>query len=108
MSDLPDVPSAREMVTNEEDRKVLDLFLAQKTAARPIAAPPGVPADRLKALRAAFEAATDDAQFKADALRQKLEIEPMPGAQVEKVIELFANAPEALGKRLNAAISPKE
>jgi tripartite-type tricarboxylate transporter receptor subunit TctC len=108
LSDLPDVPSARDMVTNEEDRKVLDLFLAQKTAARPIAAPPGVPADRLKALRAAFEAATDDAQFKADALRQKLEIEPMPGAQVEKVIELFANAPEALGKRLNAAISPKE
>jgi tripartite-type tricarboxylate transporter receptor subunit TctC len=108
LSDLPDVPSARDMVTNEEDRKVLDLFLAQKTAARPIAAPPGVPPDRLKALRAAFEAATDDAQFKADALRQKLEVEPMPGAQVEKVIELFANAPEALGKRLNAAIASKE
>ena len=108
LSDLPDVPNARDMVTNEEDRKVLDLFLAQKTAARPIAAPPGVPADRLKVLRDAFEAATADAQFKADALRQKIEVEPMAGAQVEKVIELFANAPEALGKRLSAAISAKE
>ncbi|MFZ9501280.1 MAG: Bug family tripartite tricarboxylate transporter substrate binding protein [Beijerinckiaceae bacterium] len=108
LPDLPDTPSARDMVTNEEDRQVLDLFLAQKTAARPIAAPPGVPADRLKALRAAFEAATDDAQFKADAVRQKLEVEPMPGAQVEKVIDLFSRAPDALGKRLNAAIAPKE
>lgn len=108
LSDLPDVPNARDMVTNEEDRKVLDLFLAQKTAARPIAAPPGVPADRLKTLRDAFEAATADAQFKADALRQKIEVEPMAGAQVEKVIELFANAPDALGKRLSAAISAKE
>jgi len=108
LSDLPDVPNARDMVTNEEDRKVLDLFLAQKTAARPIAAPPGVPADRLKTLRDAFEAATADAQFRADALRQKIEVEPMAGAQVEKVIELFANAPDALGKRLSAAISAKE
>jgi tripartite-type tricarboxylate transporter receptor subunit TctC len=108
LPDLPDVPNARDMVTNPADREVLDLFLAQKTAARPIAAPPGVPADRLAALRTAFEQATADAQFKADAVRQKLEVEPMPGAQVEKVIDLFARAPEALGKRLNAAIAPKE
>jgi tripartite-type tricarboxylate transporter receptor subunit TctC len=108
LPDLPDVPNARDMVTDPQDREVLDLFLAQKTAARPIAAPPGVPAERLAALRAAFEAATADAQFKADAARQKLEVEPMPGAQVEKVIDLFARAPEALGKRLTAAIAAKE
>ena len=108
LPDLPDVPSARDMVTNVEDRQVLDLFLAQKTAARPIAAPPGVPADRLKALRDAFERATEDPSFKADAVRQKLEVEPMPGAQVDKVIDLFTRAPDSLGKRLNAAISPRE
>jgi tripartite-type tricarboxylate transporter receptor subunit TctC len=108
LPDLPHVPSARDMVTNAEDRQMLDLFLAQKTAARPIAAPPGVPADRLKALRDAFERATEDQSFKADAVRQKLEVEPMPGAQVDKVIELFTSAPDSLGKRLNAAISPKQ
>ncbi len=108
LPDLPDVPSARDMVTNVEDRQVLDLFLAQKTAARPIAAPPGVPADRLKALRDAFERATEDPSFKADAVRQKLEVEPMPGAQVDKVIDLFTRAPDSLGKKLNAAISPRE
>ena len=56
LADLPDVPSALELVTDPESRQVLELILIRQEPGRPFAAPPGVPADRLAALRRAFDA----------------------------------------------------
>ena len=69
--DLPNVPLPMEFAKNEIDRKVLELYFTQKTVARPIVAPPGIPADRLAALRTAFAALGKDQAFLADAERTR-------------------------------------
>jgi len=91
--ELPDVPFALDFVKSAADRKVLELNFTQKTAARPVVAPPGVPADRVAALRAAFVALKADQEFLADAERAKLEIAPVPGEALDKVIALIAGTP---------------
>ena len=60
------MPFALDFVKNDADRAVMELYLTQKTVARPVLAPPGVPADRVAALRAAFAALATDQQFLAD------------------------------------------
>ncbi len=105
--DLPNVPMASDLVRNYDDRKVMDLFLAQKAAARPVAAPPEIPADRVKALRDAFARMIVDDAFRKDAASQKLDIEPTPASEIDKVIRLFATTPDSVGQRLKDAIEPK-
>ena len=60
--ELPDLPSALDFVKTEADRKVMELFFTQKTIARPVIAPPGLPPERLATLRAAFAALATDAR----------------------------------------------
>lgn len=105
--DLPNVPMASDFVRNEDDRRVMELFLAQKAAARPIAAPPQVPAERVSALRDAFARMIADAEFARDAASQKLDIEPTNAEEIDKVIRLFATTPDSVGKRLKDSIEPK-
>src|SRR5262245_36331941 len=89
--ELPDVPFALDFVKSPADRQVLELNFTQKTAARPVVAPPGVPADRVAALRAAFAALARDQDFLADAERSKLEIAPLPDEALDTVIALNVN-----------------
>ncbi|MFN3892579.1 MAG: Bug family tripartite tricarboxylate transporter substrate binding protein [Beijerinckiaceae bacterium] len=105
--DLPDVPMASDFLRNDDDRKVMDLFLAQKAAARPVAAPPDLPADRVNALREAFARMIQDQAFLKDAASQKLDIEPTPAAEIDKVIRLFSTTPDSVGQRLRDSIAPK-
>ena len=63
------VPFALDFVKNDADRAVMQLYLTQKTVARPVLAPPGVPADRVAALRTAFAALATDQQFLPTARR---------------------------------------
>src|SRR5262245_58712484 len=73
LADLPDVPSALDLVTDPDNKDVLTLILIRQEAGRPFAAPPGVPAERIAALRQAFEATLVDPEFKADAEKAQLE-----------------------------------
>jgi len=107
MPDLQDVPLAMDYVKSPADREVMELFLAQKSAARPVVAPPGIPADRIAAIRAGFDKMIEDAEFLKDAQSAKLEIDPAPAASIEKVIKIFAATSEETGKRLKDAIDPK-
>ena len=106
--ELGDVPSALDFVKNDADRKVMELYLTQKTVARPVIAPPGVPADRLAALRAGFIALAQDKDFLADAQTAKLEVAPVSGEAVDKVIALIAAASPDTSDRLGKAIAPPE
>ena len=105
--DLPDVPLAMDFVKTPEQRELMTLFLAQKSAARPVVAPPGLPADRVKAIRAAFDKMIVDPEFLKDATQAKLDIDPAPAAAIEKVIEIFAKTSDATGAKLRDAIDPK-
>jgi len=62
-------------------------------ASRPFAAPPGIPADRAKALRAAFLAAHRDPEYLEEAARLKIDVSPIGGEEVLRAIERIAGAP---------------
>jgi tripartite-type tricarboxylate transporter receptor subunit TctC len=106
--DLPDVPLALDFAKDEEGRKVMELYFGQKLAARPVMAPPGVPADRLTALRTAFMAMGDDPRFQEDAVKSKLEINPTSYEVVEKVIASITSTPEPIVKRFFDVTSPQK
>jgi tripartite-type tricarboxylate transporter receptor subunit TctC len=94
---FPDVPAIVELAKNERTRSILRLALAAEDMDRPILAPPGVPPERLAALRAAFHAAMTDPGFVADAKRQRLEIDEVAGEKVAAIIaETFALPPDVV------------
>lgn len=104
--DLPSVPSALDLITNDDDRRVLELILIRQETGRPIAAPPDVPADRLAILRHAFDATMADAQFLAEADRLRMEVEPLHHDQVETLLEKAYSAPRPIVARAAALILP--
>jgi tripartite-type tricarboxylate transporter receptor subunit TctC len=104
--ELKDLPSALDFVRNDADRKVLELFFTQKTVARPVIAPPGIPAERLATLRSAFAALAKDQEFLTDAERSGLEATPLSGETVDRVIALIAGTSAELADRLTKAIAP--
>lgn len=83
---FPDVPAIVELAKDERTRDILRLALAAEDMDRPILAPPGVPPERLAALRAAFHAAMNDPGFIAEAKRQRLDIDEVAGEKVATII----------------------
>jgi hypothetical protein len=103
--ELPDLPNALDFAKTDADRKVIELYLTQKQVARPIIAPPGVPAARLAVLRTAFAALARDREFLADAERSGLEVDPIPGEAVDAVVALIASVPRDVADRYRHAFA---
>ena len=106
LRDLPEVPSALDLVDGAESKAVMELILIRQEAGRPFAAPPGTPADRVAALRAAFEETLADADFIAEAGKLQLEIEPMTGAAIEDMLAKAYAAPKPIVARAAALVYP--
>jgi tripartite-type tricarboxylate transporter receptor subunit TctC len=85
-ADLPQVPRMVDLAKNDDDRALLGLFASPSTIGRSVAAPPGVPAERVAALRKAFSAAINDPALANDAEKSKLELEPLDGAALQSSI----------------------
>jgi hypothetical protein len=92
--ELPDVPMASDLARTDEQRQILDFALVSQTIARPIVAPPGIPADRKAALRAAFDATVKDPVFLAEAKRLQLDVRPVSGAEVDTMIAALYMTPK--------------
>jgi tripartite-type tricarboxylate transporter receptor subunit TctC len=104
--DLPNVPLVVDVTDNAEQKAALKLIVARQSIARPFAAPPGIPPDRARALRAAFDATMKDPEFIAEAKSQNLDVDPVTGTEVEALIrEVYASSPAAVQL---AATSMKE
>jgi tripartite-type tricarboxylate transporter receptor subunit TctC len=102
--DLPDVPLIVDLAKTDEQRKILELIFARQVMGRPFVAPPGVPRDRVEALRKAFMDTMNDKEFLADAEKAQLEITPVPGDQLEQLVrDLFATPPE-IAKKASALL----
>ncbi len=87
MPELSNVPAAVEFAKTEEAKRLLDVAMHDQGAiARPFVLPPGVAKERLMAWRKAFADMMTDREFLADAKKGKLEIEPVAGAEIEKLI----------------------
>jgi tripartite-type tricarboxylate transporter receptor subunit TctC len=100
-SRLPEVPTLNELMdeykTPESSRRLAKLVLASGDLGRPIMGPPGVPADRVKILRQAFLKALSDPELLAIAEKQRLEIEPTSGEELETLAkEVMAQPPEII------------
>jgi tripartite-type tricarboxylate transporter receptor subunit TctC len=98
--DLQNVPLLMDTASNDLDRAALRLLSAPTTIGRPFFAPPNVPADRVKALRAAFDATMKDANFLADAKKLNLDIDPVSGDELQKIVSDIINSPADVKKRL--------
>ncbi|MFM2129424.1 MAG: hypothetical protein RL477_970 [Pseudomonadota bacterium] len=106
--ELPDVPLLLDLARNDEQRALAEFMTRAVAVGRPIATTPGAPADRVKALRAAFNATVEDAGFKADAIKQGLSVSTMTGEELESVVVGLINAPEAIKARVKQAIEPTD
>src|SRR5205823_5444671 len=87
------IPSVFDYAKNEEQRAVLDVHFGQLLLGRPWAGPPGIPPDRLAALRQALVATMKDAEFLSDANRAGLDIDPASPDDVDALLRRFAAFP---------------
>jgi tripartite-type tricarboxylate transporter receptor subunit TctC len=104
--DLPDVPLILDLAASAAERQILELVLTQQVMAWPVVAPPGVPAERVAALRQAFDAAMQDHEMLAEAAKQKLIINPVSGGRIHELLARVYATPQDLLDRL-AALSER-
>jgi tripartite-type tricarboxylate transporter receptor subunit TctC len=106
LPELPDVPSALDLVSDPVKREVLELILIRQEIGRPVAAPPGVPADRLEALRRAFDDTMKDPEFLAEAAKAQLEIEPLTAREIDTLLANAFATPRAIVAQAAELIEP--
>jgi hypothetical protein len=99
-----DVPLASEIAKTEEDRMVIELLTSGEVIGRPILTTPGVPADRVAALRRAFDLAMKDTEFLAEAEKVGLELNPIGGEELQKAVDRILSAQPAAVERLQAIL----
>jgi len=105
---LPDVPLITEQQVKPEDKPLLHFMAQASTVGRPLATTPGVPAERVAALRAAFFATVKDPEFIAAAAHENLEIKPQTGDKLQEIIFGLLNAPADVRERMKVALTPKD
>ena len=105
--ELPDVPIILDQAKTEEQKQSLQLALARLEFGRPFFMPPNVPPERVTAIRRAFDAVMKDAEFIAEADKLKIEIEPLTGEQVARLIAEIYKTPADTVARVRDAMAPK-
>jgi tripartite-type tricarboxylate transporter receptor subunit TctC len=97
--DVGDVPTIMELVTNDDDRQVMEVILGRLALGRPFVAPPGVPADRVKLLRDVFMQACADPGLVLEGDKMRRYIQPIDGETTQKMIEaVYKTSPEVIAK----------
>jgi tripartite-type tricarboxylate transporter receptor subunit TctC len=101
---FPNSPALIEFAKDARTKQILQLVLAPMAMDRPILTPPGVPAERVAALRAAFHAAVNDPAFLADAKKQRLEVKEVSGEKVAQLLNTAFAMPPDVVKAANEAM----
>ncbi len=91
--DLQDVPLAVDLAKTPAHRDIMEFLTSDAVLAWTLLAPPGVPGERVALLRQAFEAMLRDPAVLAEAEREKLEIDPVPGTELQALVERLARTP---------------
>ncbi len=95
----PDVPLMHELKASEEQQRILRVLSSPILVGRPYMAPPETPADRVEALRTAFTAAMNDELFRKEAEQYSMELDPITGPELAKVVQdIIATPPDLLAK----------
>jgi tripartite-type tricarboxylate transporter receptor subunit TctC len=104
--DYPDVPLMQDLAKTQEQRQVLNLVSSPPALGRPFFTTQEVPADRVAALRKAFDATMADEGFLAEAKQLGLDMNPMTGERVAAIVDDTINAPAESVAKAKAAIEP--
>lgn len=102
--DLPQVPRLVDLAGNDEQRQILELFSQPEKVGRALTAPPGLPPPRIAELRSAFAATLEDSDFLADAENMHLDLSPLPGAELQAMIEKAFDYAPAIVEKAQALI----
>jgi hypothetical protein len=101
--DLPDVPFAMDLVNDPEKKQILYLHFAPQAMGRPFAAPPDIPADRRAALLKAFDDTMSDPELLAEAAKQRMDIDPMTGKQIDALLaQIYSTPADVVAKAAQA------
>lgn len=103
-TEFGDIPSVYDYAKTDDDRAVLDVHFKQLVLGRPLAGPPGIPAERLAALRDAFAATMKDKDFLAEAAKVGLDISPATADEVQDLLKHFASFSPAIFEKARQAI----
>ena len=106
--ELPDVPFARDLAQSEDDKLLLDMAMAPTFLGRPYLMGPGVPAERLSAMRKAIMDTWTDPAVAAEAKRADLDINPLDGEAVQAIVDRTYKAPQPLIDRLRTLYSGEQ
>jgi len=103
--DIPNVPTTVELARNDEERDTLKLFASVGDIGRAYLAPPGVPDARVAQLRKAFLDSMKDPELVAYAQKNNLELDPMSGEELQKLIVDMSKVPESTIERAKVVIA---
>jgi tripartite-type tricarboxylate transporter receptor subunit TctC len=98
-ADLPNTPLIIDLAKTDEERSILKLIFARQVMAWPFVAPPGVPNDRVQVLRKAFSDTMKDKDFLADAAKGNLEVTPVSGEDIQKLVQEIYGTPAAVAQK---------
>jgi tripartite-type tricarboxylate transporter receptor subunit TctC len=101
--ELRGIPLIGDMATTPEQKQALQLAQARLEFGRPFFMPPNVPAERVNAIRRAFDATMKDKEYLVEAEKLKLEIDPMTGEDIAKMLEQIAKTPADVVARVRTA-----
>jgi tripartite-type tricarboxylate transporter receptor subunit TctC len=104
-SEHPEVPLALDFAKSEADRQAIALIVSPNLFARPFAAPPGVPAERIEALRKAFDATVADPDFLAEAKARGLHIDLVTGVELDAALRRIYATPKEIVTRVKEAVN---
>ena len=95
-ADLANIPSLEDLTTDPDNRKIMELVVSGNYIGRPQAMPPGTPADKVAAMRAAFQATVKDPAFIAEVEKLRLELDPVSGEELQSYIAKLQDVPKHL------------
>jgi tripartite-type tricarboxylate transporter receptor subunit TctC len=98
--ELPDIPTSVELGRSAEDVEALGMFANASDIGRFILSTPDTPPERIEALRRAFDAMVKDPNFVADLKKQRLELDPLSGEELQRLVEDVAKVSPTTIKRV--------
>lgn len=106
--DLPDVPLLIDLARTPDEKAIFRFLSSDGVMGFPVTAPPGVPPDRLAALRQAFAATMKDPEFLKAAQERKLTIEPITGEAVQRTVEELTSTPKEVIAKIKQGLAEAE
>jgi tripartite-type tricarboxylate transporter receptor subunit TctC len=106
LPELGDVPMATELAKSKADREILEFVFGQQTMGKPFMLGPGVPQDRVRALREAFMKAAADPAALAEMTKTRLGVSPVSGEELQQLVEqMYATPPDVIARASEAVTS---